>query len=945
MQASEPESKCSKLEDNSSRSEEGTGAPGGANNDLPRRFGRLTLLRQIARGGMGEVFLAASGGIEGAERPCVVKIIRREHAEDPSFLARFLDEARIQAQLQHPGVAQILEAATDAQGKPYVLMEFIEGRNLGDLRLRANQLGARIAWPDAVAVAIAVVEALSHVHERTDVQGQPMQIVHRDLSPQNVMVGYQGEVKLIDFGTARGANRRCQTVAGIVFAKPGYVAPEVASNLPGGPQADLYAVGIMLWELLAGRRFLSGDAQEHLSAVAKGERRPTPVARLVEAPEELDGIIARLTTPELPLRYETARAALGDLVQLLKEAPSLADGERSVSGRIAQLVRRLYPAEPARTRADFARLVALARKVEPKPELLPSSPEVPPSEARDPSLLPGTRYRLVREIGRGGMGVVHEAVHCDLGRSVAIKVLSKGTLGGKLFDRFRNEARAIASLRDRNLVELFDFGVSADGQPFYVMELLEGESLDCYLERERGMDWREAVRIGVQACSALGAAHCAGVIHRDIKPGNLFVCRDGTLKLLDFGVAKAQNSRAETSDCEKSGIFGTPEYMAPEQAGGGDADERSDLYSLGCVLYELLTGALPFAEESTLALLAAKTEKTMEPVCKRAPKRGIPSMLDQTIQRATATDPSQRFKNAAEMRAALEAALQEPLRARQRRRSVSAVCAALAVVGLGGIAWYGAGNPAGRSLASARIESLARTLGEIGAGSAAVPAVNAAMPALTKAAQATVTQSTRREGAEAHIEAAEGAPAPSDPATDASPRVARAQGETGAAVPESEGGEPPEAVPSEDEDEGTPPDQEPSLAAAPEEPQSPAVDALASKIQQARDLMDNGQQLKGFNALRRLGRNNRQDPRVLQAWSEAAVRMKGWGEAYRVALQWAEIDQSPEARLHLARMERALGKRDHAVRTLKRLLVAHPECEGARTLLQSLTPRSAVAMQ
>jgi serine/threonine-protein kinase len=150
---------------------------------LPRAFGRLHLLRQLARGGMGEVFLATAGGIEGAERPCVVKIIRREHAEDRSFLARFLDEARIQAQLQHPGVAQILEASIDESGKPFVVVEYVEGRNLGEVRNRAHQLGTRIAWTDAVAVGVALAQALAHVHERTDASGKPLEIVHRDLSP------------------------------------------------------------------------------------------------------------------------------------------------------------------------------------------------------------------------------------------------------------------------------------------------------------------------------------------------------------------------------------------------------------------------------------------------------------------------------------------------------------------------------------------------------------------------------------------------------------------------------------------------------------------------------------------------------------------------------------------------------------------------------------------
>src|SRR5277367_3760085 len=125
---------------------------------LPRVFGRLLLLKLIARGGMGDVYLAATTGIEGAERPCVVKTIRRDHIHDGSFLARFLDEARVQSQLQHPGVANVLEAANDDDGEPYTVVEYVEGRSLSDLRQRAIQSGIKICWADALAMAIEIAQ-------------------------------------------------------------------------------------------------------------------------------------------------------------------------------------------------------------------------------------------------------------------------------------------------------------------------------------------------------------------------------------------------------------------------------------------------------------------------------------------------------------------------------------------------------------------------------------------------------------------------------------------------------------------------------------------------------------------------------------------------------------------------------------------------------------------
>src|SRR5580692_733718 len=280
---------------------------------LPRMVGRRMVLKLAARGGMGDVYLGATTGLEGAERPCIVKTVRRDHVHDGSFLARFLDEARVQAQLQHPGIAQVLEAASDESGEPYTVVEYVEGRALSDVRQRALQTGVRMSWADAVAVALEIAQALAHVHERSGADGSPLGIVHRDLSPQNVMVGYTGDVKLIDFGTARGHKRRCHTVAGVVFAKPGYVAPEVARQQVGDGRIDLYALGIILWELCAGRRFLNSDPQRHLDDAAAGKVVVPPVAESCGAPAALDDVIASLTRNEPDDRYARASLAVPEL--------------------------------------------------------------------------------------------------------------------------------------------------------------------------------------------------------------------------------------------------------------------------------------------------------------------------------------------------------------------------------------------------------------------------------------------------------------------------------------------------------------------------------------------------------------------------------------------------------------------------------------------------------
>jgi serine/threonine protein kinase len=638
---------------------------------LPRSFERFKLLRRIARGGMGEVYLATSGGIEGAERPVVIKTIRPDHDTDSSFLARFLDEARIQSQLHHPGVAQILEAATDTNDKPYVVVEYVEGKNLSDVRGRAATLGVRIEWPEALAFAINVGDALAHVHERTDAEGRPLDIVHRDLSPQNVMLGYGGDVKLIDFGTARGENRRCHTIAGVVFAKPGYVAPEVANNTPGGVPADLYAFGVMLWELCAGRRFLVGEPSAHLAAVGAGKKSPTAVALSIGAPAELDRVIEKLTAVRIEDRYASARHAVAELVRLLQRAPSLADGDRSVRGRLAHLMRRLYPAEPARSRSEFQALVAASRHAKAVPPELPPSPPAPDAS---PSVLPGTRYRIERELGRGAMGVVYEAVHLDLGRRVALKVLDHECAGGEGRGRFAREARAVAKVSHEGLVSLYELGFTAEGRPFYAMELVRGETLDRRMAREGRLAWRDAVSLMLKACRAVEAAHDAELVHRDIKPANLFLCRQAdevdVVKVLDFGLVRAQSAQlpsitgddntskkslpAEAGITQAGGLMGTPAYMAPEQALGHELDGRADLYSLGCVAFYLLTGRPVFEADTPMRVLIAHVSST-PPDLRALVGDWIPPELERVIASCLAKAPSDRPASARALGALLRA--------------------------------------------------------------------------------------------------------------------------------------------------------------------------------------------------------------------------------------------------------------------------------------------------
>jgi serine/threonine-protein kinase len=871
---------------------------------LPRVFGRLLLLKLLARGGMGDVYLAASTGIEGAERACVVKTIRRDHIHDGSFLARFLDEARVQSQLNHPGVAQVLEASTDENGEPFTVVEYVEGRSLADIRQRAIQLGCRVGWAEAVAVAIEMSQALAHVHERSGADGSPLGIVHRDLSPQNVMVGYAGEVKLIDFGTARGHNRKCHTVAGVVFAKPGYVAPEVARQQVGDGRIDLYALGIMLWELCKGARFLTGDAQKHLEDAAAGKIVVPKLAESVGAPPLLDEIIDKLTKNDPDERYASAGLAVVDLARLLSEAPSSKGSERGVRARVSVLMRTLWPHEPARTRAEFARLLKEARSLIGLVQTPTGGRAQEVALAHmsdDPSVLSGTPYRIARKIGEGASGVVYDAEHVELGRRVALKVLAAGHASATdAIERFRREARAVAKLSHPNLVQLYDFGKSLDGRVFLAMELLRGETLDRRIKRLGGMDWREAAELGIEVCDALEAAHGAGLVHRDLKPANLFLTDTGGLKLLDFGVAMAlADVASDASEKRQKGfaIFGTPEYMAPEQVAGEPVDGRCDLYALGCVLYELVTGTRVFEGPSSVVIMGKQMREMPDSPRLRAPGRAIPEEVDAVVLRALAKAPADRFATAAEMRAALREMLLVPVRRRARVRTmVSGViggAALLAVLGAG-VRWM-PGDEGERMVRAAT--PLVHTVEQMAAPDEVAPPREA--EAVAPAAASAVTPAV----------------ALADPVPPATTMPAAAPAPSASPAPS------------------------PSVAtmaavARPPAPTSPEVDPVDQEVRHVEHAMrlDRSDRHQLLAQAREAAKEHMSDVRALKAWTMAAYEAGRMREARHAAEAWALHDDTPEPRVVLARVLDATGHRADAQAVLEEVLQSHPDSNEARRL-------------
>jgi len=264
----------------------------------------------------------------------------------------------------------------------------------------------------------------------------------------------------------------------------------------------------------------------------------------------------------------------------------------------------------------------------------------------------GDRYRLVRRIATGGMGAVYEGVDERLGRRVAVKVLKEEYGDDPRFvERFSREARAAATLSHHNIVQVLDSGHDGE-QHFIVMEFVEGRNLDQVLTEGVRLTPQEAVSAAAQLCAALAAAHSAGIIHRDIKPGNVLVQPDGQIKVTDFGIAQIMGQASLTGT---GTVLGTAHYLSPEQASGQGATPASDLYAVGVLLYQALTGTVPFAGDSPVAVALSHIRNEVPPVHDLAPD--VPAALAAVVARATAKDPRHRYADAAQMQIALDNAL------------------------------------------------------------------------------------------------------------------------------------------------------------------------------------------------------------------------------------------------------------------------------------------------
>ncbi len=275
------------------------------------------------------------------------------------------------------------------------------------------------------------------------------------------------------------------------------------------------------------------------------------------------------------------------------------------------------------------------------------------------------RYRILRKIGEGGMGIVYEAEHILIEKRVGLKVLREDFSSRQdVVERFRQEAKSASKIGHEHIIDISDFGETPQGASFFVMELLRGRDLAEELEQVGALSARRTVSLMLQCARALEAAHAKGIVHRDMKPENIFLVErggDDFVKIVDFGIAKM--SEIETAGqpgrkLTKTGmIFGTPEYMSPEQAAGKKLDHRVDIYAMGIILYELLTGRVPFMGDTFMGILTKHIFEVAPPLSVMNPNVRVEPELEQLVFKALAKNPDERFQSMAELSAELSRVL------------------------------------------------------------------------------------------------------------------------------------------------------------------------------------------------------------------------------------------------------------------------------------------------
>jgi serine/threonine protein kinase len=577
--------------------------------------GAYEIVRVLGAGGQAVVYEAVHRDLG---RHVALKVPRKDTGD------RLVREAKLMASLEHPAIVQVLDLSLEGP-VPYLVLELCEKGSLDD-RLE-------IVHPDGLPLdqvrraSVSILEALAHAHKTG--------VVHRDVKPANVLFDKDHNAKVADFGIGTVARADELSVShdlsqlSLFAGTPLYLAPEqenpalrVDGKLDG--RADLFAFGKLLFQMLTGA----------------SPRTIRPPSRLRPGLDPAwDEYVFKLTEERPERRYDSAEEALRELPRFQEgrrrterrasNTPPPGGGataaENVLFGKIALnmgLVDRTLLEQALAYQKASAPTTPLSELLfqrglltrEQVAQILERQRQVKAALAGTDPLV-GTCIggcTILAKLADGGMGAVYRARHEALQKDVVIKVLAaEPAANSRTVERFKREALLAAQLEHPNIVGVLNVGTTDGGLHYMVMDYVEGRTLEATLGESGPFPVENALRIALDVARALSAAHRAGIVHRDIRPDNIFVTADGVVKVGDFGLARDLNSDLKlTSD---GAMIGTPLYMAPEIGRVRDVDGRIDIYSLGLVFYYLVTGVQPFRSFSAIEILSARAHERIVP--------------------------------------------------------------------------------------------------------------------------------------------------------------------------------------------------------------------------------------------------------------------------------------------------------------------------------------------
>jgi serine/threonine protein kinase/tetratricopeptide (TPR) repeat protein len=643
---------------------------------------RYTVIKLLGAGGMGAVYHAFDQELGVG---VAVKLIRPSLQADATAARdleqRFKRELLLARQITHKHVVRIHDIG-DIEGIKYLTMPFIDGETLADLLRREGKLPV----PRAASIVSQVAAGLEAAHAKG--------VVHRDLKPENIMIEKDtGDALIMDFGIARSVESgSTQTAAGSVIGTLEYMPPEQAQGRKVDGRADIYSLGLILYDCLVGRHRVAKAENPMKEMMSRLAAPPAPPRSLnVDVPEALDRIVRKCLEPAAENRYQTTHELVAALGALTADDYSHSEASPKPPN----------PGDPPSRFDPDATYLGGPAKASPSDLDVTSFAGVPgPAGRRDgddaATIGPtpaasggtpkglievghqfGTRYHIIRELGVGGMGAVYQAWDSELGVAVAVKVIrpeiaSNPEASADIERRFKRELLLARQITHPNVVRIHDLG-DIDGIKYITMPFIEGSDLSTILDEHKQLPVPRALHIARGVVAGLVSAHEAGVVHRDLKPANIMIGADDVPTIMDFGIARSADGPQQpsvtprgvrpndlsrtaglsASTTQAGAVVGTVAYMAPEQASGKPVDQRADIYAFGLIFYDMLVGGR--RREGAQSAIAELMERMQTaPPAPRTLDPTIPEAVDAIIRRCLEPDPEKRFKTTVDLNAALE---------------------------------------------------------------------------------------------------------------------------------------------------------------------------------------------------------------------------------------------------------------------------------------------------